>query len=73
MSDKNTMVVLAAKKLRQGISVIAKELDSTPCEIEAEILSQSLLSDDCDECHVYWLEFQEMLEAKLDNKSSTLQ
>lgn len=61
----NTVVAEVAAMLRLRISREADELGVSVCELEAEILSQSLLSDDCDTCHIHWLEFHTILESKL--------
>jgi hypothetical protein len=63
--NKPEFVVLVAEQIRNEIAGLAEKFDISVCEIEAEILSQSLMSDDCDKCHVHWLEFHTMLEHKL--------
>lgn len=59
------MVAVAAQQIRNEIANVSKKFHLSVCELEAEILSQSLLSDDDDRCHVYWLEFHKLLEQKL--------
>lgn len=53
--------MIAWEALRSGLTV---------CDLEAEILAQSLMSDDCDQCHVHWLELHSKLEEKLQNANS---
>lgn len=59
------------KDMRDLMVSEAEELGHSICDIEAELLAQSLMSDDCDACHVHWLEFHALLESKLmgDTKS----
>lgn len=51
----------AAKKICLMIADLADEAGVTPCELESEIIRQSLMSNDSDRCHVHWLTFQDML------------
>lgn len=52
----------AAQQVRSLIADLADELETTPCELESEVIRQSLMSDDCDRCHVHWLTLQDMLK-----------
>jgi len=54
-----------AKEIRQTIADKARDSGISVCELEAEIIYQSLVSDDCDQCHVHWLELHRILESKL--------
>lgn len=58
----NGNVEEVSQHIRAIIGRCADQLGVTACDLEAEILKQSLLSDECDRCHVHWFD----LHAKLD-------
>lgn len=65
---QNLSVERIAQNLRIEIVCLAQKHGCSACDIESELLSQSLLSDDADKSHVNWLDFHSMLEKKLSSK-----
>lgn len=43
--------------------------ECSPCELLAEVVTQSLMSDDCDPCHAHWLELHELIGKKIEGKA----
>ena len=51
-----------AKTMNNIVVYEAIKHDLSVCELAAEMLTQMLMSEDCNSCHIHWLELQSKLE-----------
>lgn len=58
-----------ATELIALIDDYCEEFNLSACEITAELLAQMLESEQCDSCHIHWLEFHKQLGERLENKN----